>query len=116
MFLVNEMLIKKLDELENEYVDFLADICRIESPTDFKEGVDAVGRYIIEKAQKRGWEIEINKQEVSGDAICITMNPDATEKPVCFSGHIDTVHPVGLFKDPIVGFIVIFLWLFFISS
>jgi len=89
-----------LDSIESEYIEFLTDICDIESPTDYKEGVDAVGKYIIEKAKKRNWKIEINKQTVSGDAICITMNPDAKEKSVCFSGHMDTVHPIGLFEEP----------------
>ena len=80
----NDLLLKKLDELEEEYLNFLIDICKIESPTEYKKGVDDVGRYIIEKAEKRGWEIEVQHQEVSGDAVCITMNPDASEKPVCF--------------------------------
>jgi len=98
----NELLTRKLDEFEAEYIDFLIDICKIESPTDYKKGVDDVGRYIIEKAEKRGWKIEIQHQEVSGDAVCITMNPDSKERPVCFSAHMDTVHPLGLFKEPIV--------------
>ena len=91
-----------LDSIESEYIEFLTDICNIESPTEYKEGVDAVGKYIIEKAQKRNWKIDVQKQEVSGDAICITMNPEAKEQPVCFSGHMDTVHPVGLFEKPMV--------------
>ncbi|MBR5507251.1 MAG: M20/M25/M40 family metallo-hydrolase [Clostridia bacterium] len=27
------------------------------------------------------------------------MNPDAEGKPICLSGHMDTVHPIGLFGD-----------------
>ena len=83
-------------------IDFLIDICNIESPTEYKEGVDSVGKYIIEKAKKRNWLIEVQKQEIAGDAICITMNPDAKEQSVCFSAHMDTVHPVGLFEKPMV--------------
>ena len=92
-----EKLFKRIDSLEKKYINFWEELCVIESPTDYKEGVDAVGNYIIEKAIVRGWKIEKQEQEISGDCICITMNPDATGKPVCLSGHMDTVHPVGLF-------------------
>ena len=60
----NNVLFKKLDEIENEYINFLADISNIESPTDDKVGVDKAGRYIIEKAKEKGWETEIQKQKV----------------------------------------------------
>ena len=71
-----------LESVENEYIGFLVDICNIESPTEYKAGVDAVGKYIIEKAEKRNWKVEIQKQEVAGDAICITMHPESKERPV----------------------------------
>ncbi len=95
-------LFQRIEELEQEYIDFWADICRIESPTEYKEGVDRVGEYIMNKARKRGWLIEVQNQPVSGDCICITMNPEVQERPVCFSSHMDTVHPLGLFgADPV---------------
>lgn len=97
---MNEKFIKRLDELENEYIDFWKDICNIESPTEYKKGVDDVGKFIMEKAKKRGWKIEIQKQEISGDAICITLNPDIDNQAICFSAHMDTVHPIGLFGNP----------------
>ncbi len=97
---------KKIDEiissLEKEYVKFWEDVCNIESPTEYKEGVDKVGSLFIEKAEKLGFSTEKCVQKVSGDAICITMNEETNEKPVCFSAHIDTVHPVGSFGYPAV--------------
>lgn len=97
-----EKLFKRIDALEKEYITFWEEICEIESPTDDKAGVDAVGRYIAEKASLRGWKIEKQAEKISGDCICITMNPEATGAPVCLSGHMDTVHPVGLFGSPAV--------------
>ena len=94
-----EKLFQRIGELEKEYIDFLADICRIESPTENKEAVDRVGAYIMEKARGRGWEIEVQEQPISGNCICITMNPKSKERPICFSGHMDTVHPIGLFGE-----------------
>lgn len=93
-------IFKGIDSLENEYVAFLDKVCNIESPTSNKAGVDEVGRCFIEEAKRLGFEIEVLPQEVAGDAICITMNPDAEREPICVSGHIDTVHPVGLFGYP----------------
>ena len=97
-----EKVFKRIDALEKQYITLLEEFCLIESPTDYKEGVDAAGNYIVEKAKAFGWKIEKQEQKISGDCICITMNPDATEKPVCLSGHVDTVHPVGLFGTPAV--------------
>lgn len=97
-----ENVFKRIEALEQEYIKVLEEFCLIESPTDYKEGVDAAGNYIIQKAEAFGWKVEKQKQEIAGDCICITMNPEAKEAPICLSGHIDTVHPVGLFGTPAV--------------
>ena len=90
----------KIDELNGQYIRIWEDVCNLESPTEEKERVDAVGAYFIKMAQSRGWEIEIEEYEQAGNAICITMNPRSDARPVSISGHIDTVHPVGLFGEP----------------
>ena len=97
-----EILFEAIENMEDEYLDILEEVCCIESPTDYKAGVDAVGKYFMDFAQKQGWEIEVFPQEISGDAICITMNPSSDKAPVCLSGHMDTVFPVGMFKSPII--------------
>ena len=51
---MNRELLTKAEELNDKYVQMWADICSIESPTDFKQGVDEVGRYFIEKAEAQG--------------------------------------------------------------
>ncbi|MBQ8551793.1 MAG: hypothetical protein IJ428_03160 [Clostridia bacterium] len=43
--LSREMMFSRLKGLKREYVEFLSDICRIESPTEYKEGMDAVGTW-----------------------------------------------------------------------
>ena len=97
-----EALFETIDSLNAEYTQIWEDISNIESPTSYKEGVDAVGRYLIAHAQKKNWAVEVCPQEVSGDVICITMNQDAPEAPVCLSGHTDTVQPLGSFGTPAV--------------
>ena len=99
-----QKLFAAIEALEQDYFKFWADICTIESPTSFKEGVDAVGAFCIAKAESLGWQVTVHEEPVSGNALCLTMNPDAPGKAVCFSGHMDTVHPVGLFGTPAVRF------------
>lgn len=97
-----DKLFKIIDSSEEYYIQFMTDICNLESPTDYKEGVDKVGKYFSYKASEKGWIVETQKQKISGDVICITMNPHSNAAPVCFSGHMDTVHPVGSFgKVPV---------------
>ena len=100
------MEIKKLfstiDELENEYCKFTEDICNIESPSFHKSGVDKVGNYLSALAEKLGFRVERFPEERFGDVVCITANPDAKSEPIALSGHMDTVHPLGLFGTPAV--------------
>ena len=89
-----------IDRKEAEYIQVWKEVCDIESPTLYKEGVDAVGNYFIEKANQFGWKVDVLEEPVSGNAVCITMNPDAKKAPVALSAHMDTVHPLGLFGNP----------------
>ena len=95
-------LFSKIDSLYPEYVKVWEDICRLESPTADKVAVDRVGEYLTAMATKRGWKVEVCRQEKSGDALCFTLNPDVDASPVTMSGHIDTVYPIGYFPAPLV--------------
>ena len=63
-----------------------------------------MGEYFIEKAKKLGFKTAVFEQKTAGNVVVITMNPDSKEKPICLSGHNDTVHPVGFFGEPCVKF------------
>ena len=102
MSIICKDLFAEIEELDEKYIDVLEYVCNIESPTDCKEGIDAVGKYFTNEAEKHGWQIDILRQDVSGDAISITMNPDAEGEMICLSAHLDTVHPVGSFGTPAV--------------
>ncbi len=95
-----DRLLKAIDCMQEEYLQFWMDVVNCESPTDYKFGVDMCSKLFIDRAKKRGWHIDIQKQPVSGDAVCITLNPDAPGKPFCLSAHLDTVHPLGSFGTP----------------
>ena len=97
---MDERLFQEIDSLHSQYVRVLEDVCNIESQTKNKAGVDAVGEYFIKMANERGWDVDVHEETVSGNAVCITMNKDAKGQAVCLSGHMDTVHPAGLFGTP----------------
>lgn len=96
-----EYIFEKIENSEKEYFDFLKKVVEIESPTDYKMGVDNVGKAFAEKANEMGFSVEVFEQKTSGNLISITLSPDSDDAPICLSGHIDTVHKVGtLAKNP----------------
>jgi glutamate carboxypeptidase len=101
---MNEKLDQILTELNQRYIHVWEDVCNIESPTNHKAGVDAVGTYFINMAKERGWGVEIFEQPVAGNVVTITLNPHVQKAPLSISAHMDTVHPVGSFGTPAVHF------------
>lgn len=93
-------LFETIDALSGQYMDLWETVCNLESPTSDKDGVDAVGSHFEKLALEKGWQVEKLPLETAGDPICITLNAGAKAAPVALSGHIDTVHPVGLFGTP----------------
>ena len=99
---MNEKLHAEIERLEQKYISIWEDVCNIESPTNDKVSVDKVGEYFIELSKKNGWDVEVFEQPIAGNVVCITMNKESKLAPVTFSGHLDTVHPKGLFGSPAV--------------
>lgn len=95
-------LFSAIDEMNDIYCDIWEKVCNIESPTDYKKGVDEVGEIFIKMASEREWLVEVFEHKNAGKAICITINHESKAAPVVFSGHIDTVHSIGLFGTPAV--------------
>ena len=97
-----EKLFQHIEDLYDSYLNVWEELCNIESPTRDKAGVDASANYLIEMAKARGWQVETIDCAPAGNAVCITMNPEAKAAPISISGHLDTVHPVGSFGSPAV--------------
>ncbi len=97
-----DLLFAELERLFPEYMDILEQACLLESPTADKAAVDAASYYLADIAKKKGFDIEIFPQPVSGDVIGILMNQEVDKKQIVYSGHMDTVHPKGLFPAPVV--------------
>lgn len=99
---IHPSLLSVIDGMNEEFVRHWVNLCNLESPTYNKAAVDACGQYIVDFAGKHGWKVEKLPLPTAGDPLCITMNPDAAGRPIALSGHIDTVHPIGLFGSPAV--------------
>lgn len=95
-------LFSEIEKLNDKFIKIWIDICNIESPTEYKKGVDMVGEFFVDYAKNQGWHTEIFKQEKVGNCVCITMNTQSQAQPITLSGHIDTVHPLGSFGTPAV--------------
>lgn len=95
-------LFDTIDSLNDEFITHWINISNIESPTNYKPGLDKIGEYFIEYAKNEDWNVEVLENENAGNSVCITMNKDADNAPVTLSGHIDTVHPIGSFGSPAV--------------
>ena len=95
-----EKIYEKIDALMDDYTKILEDVVCIESPSAIKSRVDEVGKYFINLAHENGWETEIEKFEEYGDVVTVIMNRNAPGDVITLSGHMDTVHPVGLFGYP----------------
>ncbi len=95
-------LFDQVDNLYHTYLSVWEDVCNIESPTEHKAGVDAVGAYVADWARARGFAVEVLEQPVVGNVVAVTMNADVDAAPLTLSGHMDTVYPVGSFGTPAV--------------
>ncbi len=93
------LLFDQIDQLNESYIKIWQDVCNLESPTADKARVDAVGHYIVDWGKAHGWQVQIHPQPAAGDNVWITLNPQAPGKGIFLSGHLDTVHPVGLFGE-----------------
>ena len=97
---ITKKVFDKIDELSDKYLKVLVDACNIESKTEDKEGVDKVGSYFASIADSMGYVIKKKEFEKAGNVYSFTYNPSGAKKQISLSGHMDTVHPKGIFGYP----------------
>lgn len=95
-----EKLFDIIDSLSGEYVEFLTDICNIESKSDNKEGLDRVWEIIKSHGIQRSYDIKELILEKAGNVLSLTYNPKGEKPHVCLSAHMDTVFDKGEFGYP----------------
>ncbi len=81
--------------LREEYLRDLKRIVDMDSPTDDKARVDAVGRVVHGWLKASGGMVESFPQAERGDHLRATWQGAAGSPTVVLIGHIDTVYPTG---------------------
>ncbi len=100
--LENRML-RYMENSEERMLSLWRDIVEIESPSDYKTGVDAVGRVIARFCEKElGYYIRFQNDPVYGNCLAACSCPfDEYRDGIVLSSHMDTVHALGTF-DPVL--------------
>jgi len=81
--------------LREEYLRDLKQIVDMDSPTDDKARVDAIGRVVRGWLEASGGTVESFPQAERGDHLRATWQGAADSPTVVLVGHIDTVYPAG---------------------
>src|SRR5689334_10485024 len=81
--------------LREEYLRDLRRIVDMDSPTDDKARVDAVGRVVRGWLEASGGAVESFPQAERGDHLRATWQGAEGSPTVVLVGHIDTVYPTG---------------------
>ena len=89
-----------IDQKQKKYFDLLEKICNIESNSADFEGVRAVNDALCDYAQGLGFAVRKQEYAGAGATAVISMNEDSDQKPLMFSGHMDTVYQKGAFGYP----------------
>ncbi|MBM3451171.1 MAG: M20 family metallopeptidase, partial [Armatimonadetes bacterium] len=83
-----------IDARRDEILSFLGHVVEIESPSEHKAGVDAVGAVFAKAYEALGLRLHLERQTQYGDHLIAEST--ATSGPrVLLVGHMDTVYPVG---------------------
>ena len=100
---MKDAVFSAIDRKTEDYIAHWKRFAELESPTLDKAGVDLASEYIAALGEELGFSVTRFPMEGAGDVFEIAMNPTATDlPPVCFSGHVDTVHAKGAFGTPTV--------------
>lgn len=99
---MKEQILAYIDAHEAEMLRLWKQLVEIESPSDYKEGVDRVGAVIEEYCRNTlGYHVRFQEDETYGNCLAACSCPfEAYENGIVFSAHMDTVHALGSF-DPL---------------
>lgn len=82
------------------FLDLLADLVRIESPSDDKVAVDTAVGWMMGTAKSAGWRVRRHRQTEHGDCLELRIGPErSSSRPILLLGHLDTVWPKGTLAE-----------------
>jgi glutamate carboxypeptidase len=83
------------EERRNAIVETIRQMVEIESPTDNKQGVDRLGRWLAQKFDAMGGHSKFHRVAEFGDHLQVDFPGRERRPPVLLLGHLDTVYPMG---------------------
>lgn len=100
---IQEQMLRFIDAHEAEMIDFWRKLVLLESPSDHKAGVDAVGQLLAQFCTQRlGYHLRWLEDKVYGNCLAACSCPfEEYKNGIAISAHMDTVHAVGSF-DPVL--------------
>jgi len=95
-------MLRYIDENESRMLRLWEQLVRIESPSNFKAGVDRVGQVIDRFCREElGYYTRFQEDAVYGNCLAACSCPfEEYHNGIAISAHMDTVHAVGSF-DPV---------------
>ena len=98
---LQQRLLRCIDGHEAEMIEFWKKLVRLESPSHYKAGVDAVGQVLAQFCKERlGYHIRFQEDPVYGNCLAACSVPfEEYRGGVALSAHMDTVHAVGSFPE-----------------
>jgi glutamate carboxypeptidase len=81
-----------------DYLEDLKKICKINSFTQNKKGVDIVGEQMREWLEEIGFETKVHERASIGNHL-LFLSPKVEGKKILLLGHNDTVFPEGKFEE-----------------
>lgn len=102
---MNEQLKKAFDFIDAEekrMKEIWFDICRIESQSVDREGVNKAVAFLEEKMKEFGMTTKVFDYGVGGNSITGYFDNGSKELETVVIGHLDTVHKKGIFGEEVV--------------
>jgi glutamate carboxypeptidase len=91
--------LRYFDQCQDRMVKTVRELVEIESPSDNKQAVDCIAKFLASKFATRGGRIRFHSSDDFGDSLQVdfagTRASSADRKPVLLLGHYDTVYPLG---------------------
>ena len=76
-------------------VQTIRELVEIESPSDNKQAVDRIAKFLAAKFEALGGRTQLHPSSEFGDSLQINFTSSSNRKPVLLLGHYDTVYPMG---------------------
>lgn len=88
-------LLEQARRAEPQILSRLAELVRVESPSDDKIAVDRAGALVASWASAAGGRVRFHRQRHFGDSLEVRFGPQRGGEPILLLGHLDTVWEKG---------------------